>query len=169
MAETANIAKMAEKLSDEIFGEFLWTKVGPTNQNWPCEDPSRHKVKTHPSDVVFFYDEPYSVSRTYINCDLKSYAANSISPINVRGAVESLAKQIACAETSDEWRRLYVHENVTSEVAGLLFVYNHDGGYDKDFQAKLETVKSEKLDLPKGTKLVVMGPADIFWLDNVRY
>ena len=58
MAETANIAKMAEKLSKEVFAEFLWQKTGSTNINWPCEDEERHGKKTHPSDVVFYYDEP---------------------------------------------------------------------------------------------------------------
>lgn len=76
MAETINIAKMAEKLSKGIFGEFLWQRMEHTNLNWPCEDQETHEVKTHPSDVVFWYDEPYSQSRTYVNCDLKSYASH---------------------------------------------------------------------------------------------
>ena len=41
-----------------------------TNINWPCENQEKHEVKTHPSDVVFWYEEPYSQSRTYVNCDL---------------------------------------------------------------------------------------------------
>lgn len=73
MAETINIAKMAEKLSKGIFLEFLWGRMEHTNINWPCENQEKHEVKTHPSDVVFWYDEPYSQSRTYVNCDLKSY------------------------------------------------------------------------------------------------
>lgn len=169
MAETVHIAQMAEKLSDELFAEFFWTKVGSTNQNWPCENKEHHDVETHPSDVVFFYDEPYSQVRTYINCDLKSYAKDSITRSAIRGAVESLAKQVACAEKSDEWRKLYVHDHVSPEICGLLFVYNHDGEYDKNFSNLLNSVKIEKLDLPKNAKLVVLGPEDIFWLDNVRY
>lgn len=58
MAETAHIAEIADKLSKELFAEFLWRRVGPTNQNWNCEDTGRHGVTTHPSDVVFAYDEP---------------------------------------------------------------------------------------------------------------
>lgn len=79
MAETKNIAEMSAILSDELFAEFLWTRTGPADTNWPCEDKELHKVLTHPSDVVFYYDNPYSLSRTYINCDLKSYASNSIT------------------------------------------------------------------------------------------
>lgn len=169
MAETVHIAQMAEKLSDELFAEFFWEKVGPTNQNWSCEDKSRHGVNTHPSDVVFFYDEPYSQVRTYINCDLKSYAKKSITSNAIRGAAESLAKQVACAEKSQEWRKLYVHDHVSPEICGLLFVYNHDGEYDTTFSSMLLAIKTEKLDLPKSSKLVVLGPEDIFWLDNVRY
>jgi hypothetical protein len=169
MVETIHIAEMAEKLSDDLFAEFFWEKVGPTNQNWPCEDRVRHEAKTHPSDVVFFYDEPYSQVRTYINCDLKSYAKNSINSNTISSAVESLAKQVACAEKSEEWRRLYIHDHVSPEICGLLFVYNHDGEYDKYFSKNLTSIKLDKLDLPKKSKLIVLGPEDIFWLDNVRY
>ena len=38
MSETSKIAIMAMKLSEEVFSEFFWTKVGPEDQNWPCED-----------------------------------------------------------------------------------------------------------------------------------
>lgn len=170
MGETANIAAIAEKLSEELFAEFFWKRTGPMNENWSCEKSEHHKVKTHPSDVVFYYDEPYAKQRTYVNCDLKSYATSSITTHALRGAVESLAKQVACAEISEEWRAKYIHNGVTPAVSGLLFVYNHDGEYDKDFRQHLKVVQqSAKLDLPRGSKLVVLGPEDIFWLDNVRY
>ncbi len=169
MAETVNIAAMAEKLSAELFSEFSWQRTGPMNHNWSCEKSDVHGVKTHPSDVVFYYDEPYARQRTYVNCDLKSYARGSISTPALRRAVESLAKQVACAEISDEWRQLYIHDGVTPTIAGLLFVYNHDGEFDKEFAQYVRQLQSAKLDLPRGTKLVVLGPHDIFWLDNVRY
>ena len=170
MAETANIAAIAEKLSAELFGEFFWQRTGPMNENWACERQEHHKVKTHPSDVVFYYDEPYAKQRTFVNCDLKSYARSSITTPALRGAVESLAKQVACAEISEEWRAKYIHNGVTPAVNGLLFVYNHDSEYDKDFRQHLTAVQhTAKLDLPRGSKLVVLGPEDIFWLDNVRY
>ena len=170
MAETANIAAIAEKLSGELFAEFFWKRTGPMNENWACEKPEHHKVKTHPSDVVFYYDEPYAKQRTYVNCDLKSYATSSITTPALRGAVESLAKQVACAEISEEWRAKYIHNGVTPAVSGLLFVYNHDGEYDRDFRQHLKAVQqAAKVDLPRGSKLVVLGPEDIFWLDNVRY
>jgi len=169
MAETANIAKMAEKLSKEVFAEFLWQKTGSTNINWPCEDEENHGKKTHPSDVVFYYDEPYSQARTYVNCDLKSYAKDSISVGSIKVALESLAKALSCAEKSEEFRKNFLHEHVSPEICGLLFVYNHDGEYDKDFDALLDKVKNEKLDIPPKSKIVVFGPSDVYWLNNVRH
>jgi hypothetical protein len=169
MAETANIAKIAEKLSKELFAEFLWQQVGPWNQNWPCEDQERHGSKTHPSDVVFYYDEPYKLTRTYVNCDLKSYAKGTINAGNVIFAIESLARSLACAEKSDEWRKRYIHSHVSAEICGLLFIYNHDGEYDKDFNLLLSKVKHENLEIPKKSKIVALGPRDIFWLNNVSY
>src|SRR5207247_3006897 len=67
--------------------------------------------KTHPSDVVFYYDEPYAVRRTYVNCDLKSYARSSITAGGVLSALESLAESISCIELSDTWRKMYIHED----------------------------------------------------------
>lgn len=169
MSETSKIALMAMKLSEEVFSEFFWTKVGPEDQNWPCEDKEMHEVSTHPADVVFYYDEPYSQRRTFVHCDLKSYAKGSITAHALQGAVESLAKQVACAEKSERWRDLYMHGNVTPNVCGLLFIYNHDGAYDKDFSSLLDGVNYKGLMLPKGARLFVLGPRDVFWIDNIRY
>lgn len=167
--ESSNISKMAEFLSDEVFSEFFWEKVGPVNENWPCEESEKHSCSTHPADVVFYYDEPYTQERTYVHCDLKSYAKTSIQTNAIQNALTSLAKQVACAEKSDTWRKRYMHENVNPSVCGLLFVYNHDGEYDRTFHSHLTSVKQDKLNLPKGSKLCVLGPEDVFWLDNVRY
>ncbi len=169
MAETKNIAEMASKLSDELFAEFLWERTGPTDINWPCEAQQGHKVKTHPSDVVFFYDNPYSLSRTYVNCDLKSYASGTISKAKITPGIASLAKSLGCAEKSQEWQKLFIHDTVTPEICGMLFVYNHDSGYDKDFKVMLAGAEPKLHDMPKQSKLFVLGPEDIFWLNNVRY
>lgn len=169
MAETAHIAEMAERLSSDLFAEFFWNRSGPTNQNWACEQKEKHALKSHPSDVVFYYDEPYSSKRTYITTDLKSYAKNSITPQKIKDAILSLAKQVSCAEISQEWQSLYAHSGVIHDVCGLLFVYNHDGDYDKEFGPLLDSVKNEQLDLPLNSRLYVLGPDDIFWLDNVKF
>lgn len=169
MAETINIAKMAEKLSKEMFAEFLWQRMSPTNTNWQCENQGAHKVKTHPSDVVFYYNEPYTQVRTYINTDLKSYAKGSITVGAIRSAIESLARSLNCAEKSEEFRAKFLHEHKTPEICGLLFVYNHDGEYDSEFSGLLDKVKNEKLDIPTRSKIVVFGPEDIYWLNNVHH
>jgi hypothetical protein len=168
LTETANTAAQAEIVASELFGEFFWNKLGPTNHDWTCEEPERHDVQEHPCDVVYYYDEPYAPRQTYVHCDLKSYAKGTITPAAVKSAVESLAKQVACAEKSKIWRSLHTHDNVTFTVSGLLFVYNHDGEYEKDFQKNLINIRPESLQLPRGSKLFVLGPKEIFWLDNVR-
>ena len=160
---------MAEILSRELFSEFLWETSGPWNQNWPCEETERHAVKTHPSDVVFWYDNPYSLTRTYVNCDLKSYSRGSITTGRITSAIESLARSLNCAEKSQQWQKLYVHEHVTPDISGLLFIYNHDGEFDRDFGGCLSEVTPNLAELPKRSKIVVLGPSDIFWLSNVRY
>ena len=168
MSETSNIASMAELLSSELFGEFLWKRTGPVDQNWKCVIES-HKKDSHPSDVVFYYDEPYEPVRTYVNCDLKSYAADSISTAQIYGAVKALALSLGCAEQSEEWRTKYLHDDVSASIAGLLFVYNHDGAYDRNFREILRTVKFDDISVPRDSKLFIFGPDEVQWLDNVHY
>ena len=68
-----------------------------------------------------------------------------------------------------EWQKLYLHEHVNPEICGLLFVYNHDGAYDNEFRQMLLDAAPDLTALPKKSKIVVMGPDDIFWLSNVCY
>jgi hypothetical protein len=168
VAETTNIAKMAELLSNGLFPRYFWRVTGGWNQNWPCED-ERHGRKTHPSDVVFYYDEPYVLRRTYVNCDVKSYAKTTITAGAVLSALESLADTISCIELSDTWRKMYIHDGFSPAICGLLFIYNHDGEYDKNFDHILAQTKDERIRAPKGTQIAILGPKQIHWLDNVRY
>jgi hypothetical protein len=131
------------------------------------ETDSASPVVTHPTDVVFYYDEPYSNHRTYVNCDLKSYAAKSIQKGAVRKAVTSLARALTCLEKSATWRTRYVANDKTALYAGMLFVYNHDGEYDSQFDGLLADINLSNLDIPRNSKIIVLGPRDIFWLDNV--
>ena len=131
-------------------------------------DVETQKIATHPSDVVFYYDEPYSVTRTYINTDLKSYKKGTITARAIAAAIKNLALTLECAEISDEWRDKFVHEQKPYRIVGLLFIYNHDGEYDLGFDEILAKVNHESLRIPKDSKIVVLGPKDIRWLDNVR-
>lgn len=169
MPETTNIAVMAEILSNKLFSDFGWQQTGTTNHNWPCENSDLHKRSSHPSDVVFFYDEPYSLTRTYVNCDLKSYKAGSITVGAVESAMASLSRALTCAEISAPWRDMYVDKNVTASIIGLLFIYNHDGTYDKDFDSVMKMVSLGDVNIPKGSRIIVLGPRMIHWLNNVRY
>ncbi|MBB4587945.1 hypothetical protein GGE50_003849 [Rhizobium leguminosarum] len=167
MAETINRAQMAEDLSSKVFAEFLWQKIGPTNENWPCEQPDHHGTKTHPTDVVFFYDEPYSPVRRYIQCDLKSYSSASIKRTAVKEAILSLADQVSCADVSPTWQGSYTHASSTFEISGLLFVYNHDREFDKSFDSLISDIRPEDIKLPRRSRLYVLGPEEINWLQRV--
>jgi hypothetical protein len=168
MAETDNIARLAGLVSNDLFARFFWRTTGSVNQNWPCES-EKHRRKTHPSDTVFFYDEPYSLRRTYLNCDLKSYSSGRINTGVIQSALEDLAESLTCMEISDPWREMYVHDNISPFLCGLLFVYNHDGDYDRNFDHLLSSVKYDTIRVPKGSQIIVLGPQQIRWLDNVRY
>lgn len=167
MAETANIAQMAEKIAQEIFAEFLWGTIGPLNNNWDCINKDLHDVDTHPSDIVFYYDDPYSDTRVYINCDLKSYSEKSISSNTIAKSINNLSKSVECASTSENWQDHYSHPGTTFDVYGLLFIYNHDGGYDRQFDNQLKAAKLAPANIARSERIFVLGPKDIFWLNNV--
>ncbi|MCJ2164684.1 MULTISPECIES: hypothetical protein [unclassified Pseudodesulfovibrio] len=165
MSETANIAIMAEDISSHIFKQFKWTTKGPMNVDWKCVCPQKHSKKTHPSDVVFHYIEPYRNSISCINTDLKSYKKGSITRDQICGAIQSLDMAIECAKVSGEWQTLYAPpENY--EVFGLLFIYNHDGGYDLEFGQLLDKAMRRVNIAPKN-KIFVLSPYDICYLKTV--
>ncbi|WP_163006124.1 hypothetical protein [Methylobacterium brachiatum] len=169
MAETLNIASMATKISNQIFSMFMWQKRGPTDHNWNCVKKGEHGKETHPTDVVFFYDEPYRDVRTYFQTDLKSYQSGSIVRSKLEAAIRSLAEQISCAEVSEEYQKKYTHDHRTCEIIGMLFVYNHDDGYDREFSGVLKHLKLEALDIPRDRRIFVLGPMEIRWLHNVSH
>jgi hypothetical protein len=167
MAETSNISKMAEIISKEIFATFKWEKVGPDNVNWSCQH-AHHTKKTHPSDVVFCYSEPYRQRTTYVNCDLKSYAKGTITADSIRKSIESLALSIECANVSPDWQKNYLKYNdKNAEIIGLLFIYNHDGLYDGDFDAMMRQLNKAILKIPKNVKIFVLGPKDVCYLKTI--
>lgn len=166
MPETSNIAEMARKVADEIFSAFGWQAVPPFDQNWACATRDAHKVQTHPSDAVFFYEDPYRDRRVYINLDLKSYAKGTINSRSVREALKSLAKSTECANTSQGWRELYGTSD-TYRVIGGLFIYNHDDEYDQDFSGMISDIDPVKLNLPAQDQMVVFGPKEVAYLATV--
>jgi hypothetical protein len=167
MGETSNISIMAELLSKDLFTMFKWERVGPININWSCQN-DHHKKKTHPSDVVLCYPEPYRNRTTYVNCDLKSYAKGSIAAGSIINSIENLALAVECANVSQDWQKQYLKYNESNaEIVGLLFIYNHDGLFDKDFDRMIREAAKDKINIPKNVKVFVLGPRDICYLNTV--
>ena len=167
MAETTNIAKMAERVSKEIFSEFFWEKVGSLDTNWDCSQPDRHKKKTHPSDIVFRYEHPYENKFININFDLKSYAKGSINTTTVRTALESLSLASECTHISPQWQNIYQAKTKTTDIISSLFVYNHDNSFDKDFEKILLDATKRDLKMSEGNKIFVFSPQKILYLLNM--
>lgn len=167
MAETINIGEIAPKISKEIFKHFLWDTHQKRDDNFKCTN-EKHvgdggKPKdTHPGDVVFFYEDPYLGKRIYLHTDLKSYAADTITPTRLRSAFKSLSMTIECAKESSEWRNKYsVDASEQHEVRGMLFIHNHDNGYDKPFYEAIDKVDLQALPVAPGSLLHFLGPHDI--------
>ncbi|TKF71418.1 hypothetical protein FCV59_16885 [Vibrio sp. F13] len=163
MSETANIAKMAEHISDEIFYFFKWQRRKARDRNWECASPEIHKTKgkTHPSDVVFYYQHPYLGEDIYVNTDLKSYAKSSITKDSISKSIISLSKATHCANNSGSFEQKYIHTTDQYDVVGMLFIYNHCGDYDSEFDSIMRAIKHEDLQLDEHNKIYVLSPQKI--------
>lgn len=173
MAETTNIAEIAVKISKEIFKYFFWETHQKHDDNFECINKehlgagSKAKI-SHPGDVVFFYEDPYLGKRIYLHTDLKSYAADSISSTSLRNAFKSLCMTIECAKESSDWRNKYsVDASESYEVRGMLFIHNHDNGYDKNFYEAIDKIDLSSLPVSPGSILHFLGPKDIQRLYNI--
>mgnify|MGYP005830128425 CR=1 FL=1 len=146
--ETRYVAEIAEIISRDVFKHFRWNVAALTDTNFDCVKSQEHSRKddhTHPVDVVFYYDDPYLNKTVYLNTDLKSYKKGSISQAQIRGALKSLASTIDCARVSSQWRGRYASSvSGNPEVRGMLFVYNHDNEYDKDFYNHIKPYNPSK-------------------------
>jgi hypothetical protein len=168
--ENQNIALMAERASKEIFDVFGWRLVGPKNKNWACVELEKHDRKrsgTHPSDTVFRYEDPWSGKDFYVTSDLKSYAKGTIKPQAVVTALRNLSRSVECANRSEGFQTLYLDGTRQHHVVGMLFVYNHDGGYDEDFNGALEAVNPSQADVAENNRVGVIGPKRVVYLNTV--
>lgn len=184
MAETGNIAEMAKRITDDIFGIFGWERRGALDENWACSKDHKPKpteanesssdmaaepktTKTHPSDIVFRYDDPYSDAATYLTTDLKSYAGNSITKSSIGKALRSLCYAVDCANVG-EFQDRYVSGDERWHAHGLLFVYNHAGDYDRNkFTSLIRDATPANLRAPKNGRVFVLGPDEIAHLHAV--
>lgn len=157
---------MATELSDKVFKQFYWSKVGPENVPWECVK-EEHDKAVHPTDVVFCYDDPYRETTVYLNFDLKSYSKSSISTDAVRKALVSLGMAVDCAPISEKWTEKFCRPGEGADIRGVLFVYNHDGEYEKTTRELLEHVFDDPVKIPRDAQVHVIGPKDVQYLYDV--
>lgn len=183
MAENGPREHIAKQVSSNLLSIFKWEQYGPYDQDFPCRKQDQHLEKeksqkhTHPVDVVFGYKDPYSNKNILFNTDLKSYGKGSLSPVKIEEALISLAKTIDCAENSPHWQGKYLIPTGDFEVRGLLFVYNHDNEFQKEFYEffypskhkgkgrAIKPVQLSKIPVPKGKKVHFVEPLQInYWM-----
>jgi len=172
MGETVNIAEMAVLASAEIFSVFGWEQRVLSDQNFDCVETEKHckvkaKWKKHPTDTVFKYVDPYRGIDVYLNTDLKSYAKGTLDTTDLVGTLRSLSRTTECANKSPEWKTLFVDQTRNHEVLGLLFIYNHDGEYDKDFNEELASLAPSQIQLSPGYMVGIIGPQRVIYLNSV--
>jgi hypothetical protein len=92
VAETSKIALMATKLSEELFSEFFWSKVGPEDQNWPCEDTEHHGLGLEHALSVRVYLTHFDEDYTAMNAVYASHFASERQPARTCIGVTGLAK-----------------------------------------------------------------------------
>lgn len=167
MSETANISALANKITDDILEQLKWNRCAPHDEKWSCVK-QEHDKKEHPTDVVFYYDDPYTGKTLYLNTDLKSYAAKSITVSSIQSALESLALTVDCANVSSDWQTLYLaDEDCFDRVCGLYFLFNHDNNFIKEWEGLIKKVDFEKIKIPEKYQIFILDPATIRRLFNI--
>jgi len=194
MAETAQIAKIAQIVSDDIFLLFGWNRAGTTDHNFKgaamkqiaeptdmddeeseATTPTQKappqtrsvELKDYPADVVFYYEDPYFHLRNYIHFDLKSYSSTTLKHAKVVKALRSLSQVIAIAELSEDWSRKFAPQQSNYRIHGGLFIYNHDNldrGRFNDFFLKLGANSAR---VPEGKNVYVFSPERITYLLSI--
>lgn len=167
MGESGNIEALAEEISEDIFKWFKWNSCPLRNVNWECVI-EHHNKNTHPSDVVFYYNDPYTGKTTYINTDLKSYQKGSITNNGITKALSNLALSVECANISQDWQKKYITPDANiGEILGLLFIFNHDNEFDKELSEIVEKLDHKKLEMPEDIYLALFDPLRIKSLLNI--
>lgn len=188
MAETKNIDEIAGIISSKIFHELRWSSSDETDINWDCcmeshltkiqitardkaiSESREPKSKTHPTDVVFSYVDPYDDEITqYIQTDLKSYNKTTMENNSaILKTIRSLSQQVECANRSQQWREKFNNDpNGRNIVHGLLFIYNHDNEYDAELLSKISTTAVAGHNLPENSMMAIFDPKLIRFLLSV--
>ena len=145
MSETSNIAETARKVAKDIFGVFGWHTIGPKDHDFSCARPDEHEKKTHPSDVVFWYEDPYANQKIFLNTDLKSWKKETFAKPKIRGEITSLCQSVECANISPAWTELFGDNTTAFQYHGLLFLFNHDGALESDVARMLADYDAGRL------------------------
>lgn len=62
---------------------------------------------------------------------------------------------------------MYVDTEESFEAIGMLFVYNHDGGYDRDFATLVDGIAESNFEVEAPVRGAIIGPDDIEFLTAV--
>lgn len=167
MSETTNTSALANKVFADIFKWLKWELCNPKDIDWDCCNQEKHGKRTHPSDLVFYYTNPYTGKVHYINTDLKSYKDVSINNNSMTTALKSLSMAMECAPISQDWQNNYVyHDNY--DVQGLLFIYNYDGSFKGNFYEKItKKINIKNLNIPISQFIAIFEPDVIQYLLNI--
>lgn len=167
MSETANIAAIAELISQRLFNAFGWRPVGPVNFNFQENASLETKRRTKwPCDIVFEYSDPFHSSPIYLLTDLKSYSKSTVEDKNkIKGSITSLGSSLRAAVNSDGFQRHLPEDG--ARISALFFIYNHDEGYEKDFETVITANMPSPLDLPANSSLYIFGPSHIRFLLDI--
>ncbi|MEM1158445.1 MAG: hypothetical protein AAGH72_09335 [Verrucomicrobiota bacterium] len=161
---------MAELLSTELFSFFGWDESGLTNENFKCLDVEAHGRKqsgTHPADTVLGYLDPWTDEYLFLHVDLKSYKAESISKSSIVTSLRHLSNATECANASEEWAEMFAMQKSEYSVKGLLFIFNHDGEYDRDFEKMLSSSSASAIPIKRGQGVYILSPQRIAYLSTI--
>ncbi|EPH6015016.1 TPA: hypothetical protein PXJ37_002473 [Yersinia enterocolitica] len=176
--ETKNIDEIAGIISSRIFDELGWQCQKTTDISWDCclrshlnarQQLSENPKKTHPTDVVFRYKDPYSDETQYIQTDLKSYCSNTLESYkSILATIRSLSQQVECAPRNNFWKKTFL-DNSTEKynVHGMLFIYNHDNEYAKNLYEKLAGAATTQYSMSERSFIAVIDPKLIRFLLDV--
>ena len=167
MSETANIAAMAEILSTSLLGTFGWNQYGPINFNFQDDtDATKSRRAKYPCDIIFGIHDAYLKKPVYLLTDLKSYGRTSIeSKDKLQSAINGLASALRCARKSNKFRTHLPEDS--GSINALLFIFNNDFEFDKDFPSLLASKSPSIVDIPHNSHLYVMGPPQIQFLSDI--
>lgn len=176
--ETKNIDEIAGIISSRIFDELGWQCQTTTDISWDCclmshlsskQQLAENPKKTHPTDVVFKYKDPYSDEAQYIQTDLKSYCAKTIEGSRtILSAIRSLSQQVECAPRNSTWKKIFL-DSATEKfnVHGMLFIYNHDNEYDKNLYERISGAATAQYSMPENSLIAIFAPKLIRFLLDV--